>query len=655
MNETKHDAIRTYYRTLFAAWGEQHWWPAQSRLEMIVGAYLTQNTSWTNVEKALGNLRRARLLTVHGIRRTPQPKLEQLIRPAGYFRQKAQRLKTFVNFLDARYGGSLARMFARPTADLRDQLLALNGVGPETADSILLYAGNHPVFVVDAYTRRILERHQIVSSAVSYEEIRQLFEQALSETPPPKQSLDGAPAAAVAPRGSSHRPSRMSSAERSTLVQAFNEMHGLIVGVGKTYCLKSQPRCDDCPLRKFLPPGNVSWSELRQVNNPIRWRAFLVCAAAAVCLGFGVNGEQTLREDADTRGLLVGTAVRPAQLSEAAYASTLAREFNMLEPEDALKWEVVHPEKQAFDFSQADQAVDFAIRHNMKVRGHTLVWHQQNPKWLTQGKFTSRELAQLLEQHIKTVVGHYRDRIFAWDVVNEAFDELHPGTLRSTLWRNEPGIGLVANAAASYEPRAANISARPELEARNPQQAYSYIERCFRWAHEADPQALLFYNEAEAETMSPKSDAIYAMVRDFRQRGVPIDGVGFQMHIANLHADVASISANINRFTALGVQVHITEMDVALPVDANGNARPEDLQRQADIYREIATACVSHARCTAIQTWGFTDKYSWIGSHSKQTQGAALPFDRDYRTKPAYEALRKALELERNKEIILNK
>ncbi len=205
-------------------------------------------------------------------------------------------------------------------------------------------------------------------------------------------------------------------------------------------------------------------------------------------------------------------------------------------------------------------------------------------------------------------------------MVNEAFDELHPGQLRSTIWRDQPGIGLAGNGGG-----------------------YSYIERCFRWAHEADPQALLFYNEAEAETLNPKSDAIYAMVRDVRERGVPIDGVGFQMHISSLHADVASISANIKRFTALGVQVHITEMDVALPVDASGNGRPEDLQLQADIYGEIADACLSHHGCTAIQTWGFTDKYSWIGSHSKQTQGAALLFDRNYRAKPAYSALRNAL------------
>jgi len=352
----------------------------------------------------------------------------------------------------------------------------------------------------------------------------------------------------------------------------------------------------------------------------VKWRALvLVLATAVLGLGSGAGvGEQSLREAARGSGLLIGTAVRPAQLSEAAYASTLAREFNTLEPEDALKWEVVHSERQSFDFSQADQIVDFASRHDTKVRGHTLVWHRQNSKWLTEGKYTSGELAEILEKHIRTVVGHYRGKIFAWDVVNEAFDELHPGQMRSTIWSDQPGIGLAGN-------------------------GFTYIERCFRWAHEADPQALLFYNDAEAEVVNPKSDAIYAMVRDFRQRGVPIDGVGFQMHIANLHADVASISANIKRFTALAVQVHITEMDVALPVDSDGNARAEDLQTQANIYRQIATACVSHPGCTAIQTWGFTDKYSWIGSHSKKTQGAALLFDRNYRAKPATEALRSVL------------
>ena len=328
---------------------------------------------------------------------------------------------------------------------------------------------------------------------------------------------------------------------------------------------------------------------------------------------------QTLREAAQKSGILIGAAARPAQLSESSYAATLAREFNVLEPEDALKWEVLHPNAQAFDFRQADQLVDFAMQHNMKVRGHTLVWHQQNPAWLLSGNFSTSQLSKLLETHIKTVVGHYRGKIFAWDVANEAFDEGNrSGQLRSTIWYDQPGIGYAGQGSA-------------------------YLAQCFGWAREADPAALLFYNEAEAEEINKKSDAIYAMVREFKRQGVPIDGIGLQMHIGSTLPNIASISANIARFTALGLQVHITELDVSLVVDANGNASAADLQMQADIYRQIAEACLSHPGCTAIQTWGFTDKYSWIGSHSKRTRGAALPFDRNYQPKPAYEALRQAL------------
>src|SRR5437899_2056965 len=167
--------IAAIYSILAKAWGRQHWWPAKSRFEVIVGAYLTQNTSWRNVEIAMRELRTARVLSVDGIRNISLPRLERLIRSSGYFRQKARKLKTFVSCLDRWYGGSLNRMFAQPTAELREQLLSLNGVGPETADSILLYAGQHPVFVVDAYTRRLAERHGILSDKVSYEDIRDLF------------------------------------------------------------------------------------------------------------------------------------------------------------------------------------------------------------------------------------------------------------------------------------------------------------------------------------------------------------------------------------------------------------------------------------------------------------------------------------------------
>jgi endonuclease III related protein len=247
------EELRRYYQTLYQAWGPQHWWPAETHFEVIVGAYLTQNTAWTNVERALTNLRAAQALSVEGIRKIGLEKLERLIRPSGYFRQKASRLKTFVAYLDKTYGGSIDRMFAQPTVKLRQELLSLNGVGPETADSILLYAGNHSVFVVDAYTRRILDRHKILPEKTDYEEIRKLFERALAPVVGKqiKKRVDS-PRLESGIRGASHPPSAMSTATRTALVQVYNEMHGLIVGIGKHYCKKSKAACDGCPLQKFL-------------------------------------------------------------------------------------------------------------------------------------------------------------------------------------------------------------------------------------------------------------------------------------------------------------------------------------------------------------------------------------------------------------------
>jgi endonuclease-3 related protein len=256
------EQISEIYSTLFRAWGRQHWWPAQSRFEMIVGAYLTQNTSWTNVGLAMRDLRAAKVLTVDGIRALPIRRLEKLIRSSGYFRQKAARLKTFVKFLDENYSGSLTRMFAQPSAKLRQQLLSLNGVGPETADSILLYAGQHPIFVIDAYTRRIATRHAIAPEKATYEELRGLFERGLAQitgtsSNQPAVLTNGAPIDIPGPKGISHTPSRMSRATRVPLAQIFNEMHGLIVGVGKNYCAKSKPRCEQCPLHRLLPGRQV--------------------------------------------------------------------------------------------------------------------------------------------------------------------------------------------------------------------------------------------------------------------------------------------------------------------------------------------------------------------------------------------------------------
>ena len=213
-----HSTLHKYFLALFEAHGPQHWWPGRSRFEIIVGAILTQSTSWANVEGAIANLRNARLLTPPAIRDIPAAKLASLIRPSGYFRQKAKKLKAFVDFLFDDYSGSLSRMFRTPTAQLREQLLAVHGIGPETADSILLYAGEHPVFVIDAYTRRILERHGLADSKRSYEDLRGLFETTL-------------------PRDT----------------QLFNEYHALIVHTGQNFCRRSVARCNECPLKPFLP------------------------------------------------------------------------------------------------------------------------------------------------------------------------------------------------------------------------------------------------------------------------------------------------------------------------------------------------------------------------------------------------------------------
>lgn len=281
--------------------GAQHWWPAGSAFEVVVGAYLTQNTTWTNVERAMNNLGGAGVLSISGIRNIGLEKLEQLVRPAGYFRQKAARLKLFVGHLDAKYGGSLAAMFARPTEALREELLGLAGIGPETADAILLYAAGGEVFVVDSYTRRIFERHGLAKAEAGYEEIRLMVQQALSgedlacglheeeavrrdfekkqsqwgeqdqqthlsAADPETRREGGAPGEFEKNHDGdfekshdrlpkAHRPSRASEMKRSELSQRYNEFHALLVQTAKHYCVKGEPRCESCPLLGLLPPG----------------------------------------------------------------------------------------------------------------------------------------------------------------------------------------------------------------------------------------------------------------------------------------------------------------------------------------------------------------------------------------------------------------
>jgi len=209
--------LMAMYRALFKAYGPQHWWPGDTPFEIMVGAVLTQNTAWINVEKAIGNLKRERLLSPARLRAVTPRRLAQLIRPSGYFNIKAGRLARLMAFLAGRYGGSLARMLRDDPAELRKGLLLVNGIGPETADAIMLYAAGKPVFVVDAYTKRIFDRHGLVSEDARYDHVQQLFMDSL-------------------PRNAG----------------LFNEYHALLVMVGKRHCKKSAPRCSGCPLERFL-------------------------------------------------------------------------------------------------------------------------------------------------------------------------------------------------------------------------------------------------------------------------------------------------------------------------------------------------------------------------------------------------------------------
>ena len=224
------------YESLFKHFGPQHWWPGETPMEVIVGAVLTQNTNWGNVEKALDNLRCQNLLDIAGINALSHAKLAALIKPAGYFNVKARRLKNLMNFIASRYQGDLQLMGRAPLEELRKGLLEVNGIGPETADSILLYAFNKPIFVVDAYTKRFLYRHNLIGAQDDYHFVQDLFMKNLISKDPstrPSGSLR------VSPKG-----------KNSPRAQLFNEYHALIVRLGKDFC-KPTPRCDECPLNNF--------------------------------------------------------------------------------------------------------------------------------------------------------------------------------------------------------------------------------------------------------------------------------------------------------------------------------------------------------------------------------------------------------------------
>jgi len=325
----------------------------------------------------------------------------------------------------------------------------------------------------------------------------------------------------------------------------------------------------------------------------------------------------SLRTEAEKQIFWIGTAVDPSWFDESSFAKLVSREYNMLTPEVAMKWEVIHPTRDYYDFRRGDQVTTFARLNGMLVRGHPLVWDKQLPEWLTkaeeQNLFTREEWIEILRGHVMTVAGHFRGQVYAWDVVNEAIEE--DGTLRDTIWLRTIG---------------------PE-----------YILLAFRWAHEADPYALLFYNDNGGEGVNAKSNGIYALVNGLLLDGIPIHGVGLQMHTSLENApSKEELAANLDRLADLGLRIHITEMDVR--VQNSTASEEEKLSQQAEIFGRVFEVCYQNPMCEAFVVWGATDRQSWIPGYTGNPDMPLL-FDEDGKPKPAYQAIMQILQTQNRK------
>jgi endo-1,4-beta-xylanase len=357
------------------------------------------------------------------------------------------------------------------------------------------------------------------------------------------------------------------------------------------------------------------------------------CAVASVALALSSGPAAARSQAAPARGATAkhlltpppppsrvqeGTAVRlDALRRDPAYRDTFLREFDALTPENEMKMQALQPRRGVFDFTAADALVAFAREHRKRVRGHALVWGLQLPLWLAAPSLSSgvdglltavggwrrAALLGIMRHHIETVVRHFAGDVAEWDVVNEPLAPT--GALADNLWRHSIGD--------------------------------DYVEQALRFAHAADPAAKLFINEYGVEGPGPKLEGLVRLVRDLRARGVPLDGVGLQAHthILGFH-DEATLTETMRRLAALGVELQVTEMDVGTSV-LDGTVA-QRLTRQAAAYGAAARACNAVRACTRFTTWGFTDRLSWLGPAEM-----ALPFDAQYRPKPAYGAVRSAL------------
>jgi len=326
----------------------------------------------------------------------------------------------------------------------------------------------------------------------------------------------------------------------------------------------------------------------------------LVSLAIIFVATFVVPNEAALKSA--TTKIYVGGGLEVQLLSDSQYKTVAADNFNCVTPGNEMKWESIERTKGSPTYTSGDQLVSFAQQNSMKVRGHTLLWHQQIPSWLNSLSKTDLEAA--MKKHITEVVTHYKGKLYAWDVVNEVFNE--DGTLRDSIWHK-------------------NFNG-------------SYIGTAFKLAHQIDSNVKLYINDYNVEGKNKKSDGLYNLVKDLKSQSVPVHGVGLQAHfiVGQVPHDLAE---NMQRFAALGLDVAITELDIRLQMPSTA----QTLEQQAKDYATVFKACTSVSKCVGVTIWGITDKHSWIPDVFSG-YGDALPWDTNYKPKPAVAAIEAALK-----------
>ncbi|MBB3067965.1 endo-1,4-beta-xylanase [Paenibacillus baekrokdamisoli] len=314
------------------------------------------------------------------------------------------------------------------------------------------------------------------------------------------------------------------------------------------------------------------------------------------------QADSSLKSFAQLKNKHIGIATQSYYVNDSQYASVLNHEFDIITPEYQMKMGQVQPQKGVFNFDEADKLVSFATKNNLLIRGHALIWHQSLPDWVVNGTFTKEQWINIMKDHITQTVSHFKGKIYAWDVVNEAFWQ--NGAYRPTVWYDNIG---------------------PE-----------YIELAFKFAHDADPNAKLFYNDFDTEVTNDRSNAIYKMVTALKAKGVPIDGIGFQTHLTINGVNYAEMKKNFQRFADLGLDTDITELDIV--THTFSGTQEEKLQAQAEVYSNIFDIALNLPSVKSIVFWGMKDGQSWLNKYTGFAEYPLL-FDNSYDKKPAYKAI----------------